>query len=101
MPGASTRTAWLDLGSGWLFEHIRDAVVVIDVESATIRLWNPAAAQLFGYARDEILGGCIDQILPDLADRAIWLDLINTAGRPAEAGSPHKAGGLKRAEEKV
>jgi PAS domain S-box-containing protein len=70
---------WLDLGSGWLFEHIRDAVIVVDAESTTIRLWNPAAAQLFGFTSDEVNGQAIGLILPDLVDRATWLELVAAA----------------------
>jgi PAS domain-containing protein len=36
-----------DFGIGQLFWEIRDAVVVGDVETGRIVLWNPAAAALF------------------------------------------------------
>src|SRR2546425_12584496 len=57
---------WLDLGPGWLFEQIRDAVAVIELPRGTIRLWNPSAERLFGYSREEILGRAIDEVVPGL-----------------------------------
>ncbi len=62
----STPLGWLDLGPGWLFEHIRDAVAVVDAHG-TIRLWNPAAEQLFGHPAATIVGCPIDLVLPKLA----------------------------------
>ncbi len=63
---ASTpRVGWLDLGPGWLFEHIRDAVAVVELPSHVIRLWNPAAERLFGYSCDDILGRPIDEVVPN------------------------------------
>ena len=44
---------WLDLGPGWLFASIRDAVIVADAETGRIALWNPAATQLLGFASEE------------------------------------------------
>ncbi len=54
-----------DLGIGRLFELIRDAVIVADIASDRIVLWNPAAARLFGYSADEALGMPVTTIIPE------------------------------------
>ncbi|MDP1634457.1 MAG: PAS domain-containing protein, partial [Gallionellaceae bacterium] len=41
----------------------RDAIISIDGESDTIIAWNPAAAAMFGYSRDEALGQVLHQLL--------------------------------------
>ena len=46
-----------DLGLGKLFVHTRDALVVGNVETGLIALWNPAAEQLFGWSPAEAIGG--------------------------------------------
>jgi two-component system sensor kinase FixL len=51
----------LDLGE--LFVHTRDAVVVGDVLSGRIVLWNPAAERLFGYTAAEAIGQSIDILI--------------------------------------
>lgn len=65
MSSLAAAPAWLDLGPGWLFEHMRDAVAVVDVHGI-VRLWNPAAEDLFGYAPAAIVGRGIDVVLPHL-----------------------------------
>ena len=59
-------SSWLELGKGWLFEHVRDAVAVIDLPDGTIRLWNPAAERLFGYRFADVLGTRIEQLVPGI-----------------------------------
>jgi PAS domain S-box-containing protein len=53
------------LGLGTLFETMRDAVVVASASEGFILLWNPAAAQIFGYAKEEVLGKPIEMLMPD------------------------------------
>jgi len=104
MPGEATvasSEAWLDLGSGWLFEHIRDAVLVADAESATLLLWNPAAEQLFGYGRDEVVGRGVTQILPDLDDQGTWLELLGAAASTGERSHATELVGLRRSGSSV
>src|SRR5690349_1557214 len=64
---------WLDLGSGWLFASIRDAVVVVDAESARVVLWNPAASELFGYSADEALELSLGDLADDVLETPQWL----------------------------
>src|SRR5438105_10373468 len=53
-----------DLGLGELFVHPREAVVVGNVETGQISLWNPAAEQLFGWAAAEAIGQPIEILIP-------------------------------------
>ncbi len=64
---------WLDLGPGWLFDSIRDAVVVADAETGRIALWNPFASELFGYTADEALGVGLFDIVDDLHETPEWV----------------------------
>lgn len=53
-----------DVGLGQLFVHTRDAIVVGNVDSGRIVLWNPAAEHLFGYTADEAFGQPISMLIP-------------------------------------
>ena len=48
-----------------------DAVIYADAEGR-IRLWNGAAARLFGYAADEALGASLDLIIPERLRGRHW-----------------------------
>ena len=54
-----------DFGIGRLFNSVSDAVIIGDVESGTIVLWNRAAEQLFGYPAAEALGQPISLIVAE------------------------------------
>jgi PAS domain S-box-containing protein len=51
----------VDIG---LFELFRDAVVVGDVDTGKIVLWNVAAEYLFGYSAAEAIGENVESLLP-------------------------------------
>ena len=70
---------WLDLGPGWLFASIRDAVVVADAESGRIALWNPAATHLLGFEPDEVVGHALGDLIHDLHETRQW-DTARTGG---------------------
>jgi PAS domain S-box-containing protein len=53
-----------DLGIGRLFDHVRDAVVVVAAGSGEIVLWNPAAERMFGYAASEATGLSVEVLVP-------------------------------------
>ena len=40
--------AWLDLGAGWLFDSIRDAVIVTDAASGQIALFTDPEGHRIG-----------------------------------------------------
>ena len=48
-----------------------DAVVAIDLQGS-ITIWNHAAAKIFGYGRDEVLGQSLDLIIPERFREAHW-----------------------------
>jgi PAS domain S-box-containing protein len=54
-----------ELGIGRLFDHVRDAVVVADVKSGRIVLWNSAAADLLGYSHSEALDLQLEALVPE------------------------------------
>lgn len=59
------RVGLQDLGIGLLFDHMRDGIVVADVELDQIVLWNNVAEQLFGYTAEEAIGKPVTLIMPD------------------------------------
>src|SRR5438067_9298305 len=80
LPRAS---GWLDLGAGWLFDSIRDAVVVADAASGEIALWNPAATDLFGFSAEEVLGRRLTDLIVDLREAPEWVSVCVDAAAPA------------------
>jgi PAS domain S-box-containing protein len=53
------------LGSGPLFWAARDAVLVGDVATGRIVLWNPAAEEIFGYSAEEAIGLPVEDLVPE------------------------------------
>lgn len=90
------------LGIGRLFERIRDAVVVVDVETERVVLWNPAATAIFGYLPEEALGMPLVDLVPashrdaHLAGIARYRDTgrgaIIDAGLPVEVPAMRRDG---------
>jgi PAS domain S-box-containing protein len=72
VPKGST-DGWLNLGPGWLFASIRDAVVVVEPDSGRIVLWNPSATELFGHELATILGRPLHDVVTDLEHTPQWL----------------------------
>jgi PAS domain S-box-containing protein len=54
-----------DFGFGQLYREIPDAVVVGDIETGHIELWNPAAERLFGIPAHEAIGQPIEIMIPE------------------------------------
>jgi len=81
---------------GAILEAAQDAIITMDHE-LNIREFNPAAEQLFGYARLDILGRHVRMLMPP-ADRAQHLSALDeylTSGRGPLAGSQMEMHGLK------
>ena len=70
---AGPAAGWLDLDAGWLFNTIRDAVVVADAASGRIGLANPAAAELFGSPAEELVGRPLQELIIDVELTPHWL----------------------------
>ena len=81
---------WLDLDPGWLFTNIRDAVVVVEAESARITLWNPAAAELFGYAANEVHGQVVWELFDELKHAPEWSAVRCGSRQTIELFARHK-----------
>ena len=54
-----------------ILEQAPDAIIFADREGA-IRLWNSAAARLFGHAAAEVLGENLDLIIPERLRARHW-----------------------------
>ncbi|MFN9449928.1 MAG: PAS domain S-box protein [Rubrivivax sp.] len=47
-----------------VLQHSADAVVTLDAQHR-VKEWNPAATELFGWDRDEMLGQTLDRLMPE------------------------------------
>ena len=54
-----------------LVNAVGDAVIAADASGAII-FWNPAAARLFGYTRDEAMGQSLNLITPPRHQKRHW-----------------------------
>jgi PAS domain S-box-containing protein len=73
------RQAPVDAGFGALFRQTRDAVVVADLDSDRIVLWNPAAEAMFGYTAAEALTLTVDALVPAHLRNLRWMGLARFA----------------------
>lgn len=75
----------------------RDAIFMLD-PAATIRSWNPAAAQMFGYTPEEIIGRSLRHLLTaDHADEVLALFERSVGGEIVE----HAESVLQCAEDRI
>jgi PAS domain S-box-containing protein len=92
-----------DFGFGQLYRDIPDAVVVGNVETGRIELWNPAAEVLFGIPADEAIGQRLEMIIPEpLRDRhRAGLAGYRESGHGAliDSGLPVEMSALRRSGE--
>lgn len=76
-----------------------DAVIFADPDGV-IRIWNAAAARIFGFAAEEALGKSLDLIIPDNLRPAHWTGFrramqsgtTRLKGRPTLTRGLHKSG---------
>src|SRR5690606_19861374 len=54
-----------------------DAIVAAD-RDGIIRVWNPGAERIFGYAADEALGRSLDLIIPERLRQRHWVGYRKT-----------------------
>lgn len=83
-----------DFGIGQLFAVVGDAVIVGDVESGRIALWNPAAETMFGYSADEAVGQPLEMLIPEELKEGHRAGMARFAG----GGASHLVGTGKPAE---
>jgi PAS domain S-box-containing protein len=74
-----------DLGFGALFWHLREAVIVADLATQQVALWNPAAAALFGYEAEEAVGLSLDALLPEFLRLRLHETLAQFGAVPQDA----------------
>ncbi|MDP1663776.1 MAG: PAS domain S-box protein [Methylobacter sp.] len=80
-------------------ESIRDAFILIDGEEGKIVLWNPAAAVMFGYTKNEAIGLPLHQLIgPSRFHEAAALGLAHFAhtGEGATVGRTLELPALRR-----
>lgn len=79
---AAAQMRWRQFAA--LLEHSPQAIVILDAEGR-IREWNPAAQNLLGWSRAEILGGLLHRLIPPdgAADfERIWTTLTKGGSEP-------------------
>jgi PAS domain S-box-containing protein len=91
-----------------LFERGLEAVIVADLSTGCIVLWNPAAERLFGYSADEAVGQRIEILMDEGIGnvhhagleryRRSGHGLIIDAGKPVEVPARTSAGECIRVE---
>ncbi len=82
-----------------ILAYIADAVIYAD-DAGTIRHWNRAAADLFGYSPAEALGQSLDLIIPEHLRAAHWRGFeaamtngdTKLQGRPTVTRTTHSTG---------
>ena len=70
-----------------IIAHAADALIFADVQGV-IRIWNAAAAAVFGFAASEAVGQSLDLIVPERLRQAHW-----TAFHRAMASGTTRLGG--------
>jgi PAS domain S-box-containing protein len=80
-----------------LVEQTVDAVIYADADGV-IRVWNPAAAALFGFSAGEALGAGLDLIIPERLRAAHWngFRAAVASGQTRLGGRPTVTKGLHR-----
>ncbi len=80
-----------------ILEDAADAVIFADTQGV-IRLWNAAAARLFGFSADEALGRSLDLIIPERLREPHWrgFDRAMQHGATRLGGHPTMTRGLHR-----
>jgi PAS domain S-box-containing protein len=85
-----------DARQGAILEAAHDAIITMDSQ-LNIREFNPAAEQMFGYARLDILGRSVELLLPP-TERALQASALNdymTTGGGLLAGRQVELSGLR------
>jgi len=81
------RPATSCLGACRLFDHIGDAVLVVELPSTRIAMWKGAASAIFGYSEAETIGLHLTDLVPELA-----VDSLAKSHAPVQLRGRHKEG---------
>ena len=65
-------------------ENMRDAFMLIDGEEGRVRWWNKAAEAIFGFAKDEILGRRIHDVIVPERDRGLMASALKGYAQAGE-----------------
>ena len=84
---------------GFMIDQAPDAIIFAD-QQGVIRIWNNAAANLFGYLREEAVGRTLDIIVPEDLRHAHWNGFhtavasgrTKNSGRAMKTRATHKGG---------
>jgi len=96
--GMSSTTDNLSL-FGFVIDQSPDAIIFAD-QQGVIRIWNNAAADLFGYLPEEAVGRTLDIIVPEDLRHAHWNGFhtamasghTKSGGRAMKTRATHKTG---------
>ena len=69
---------------GAIFAHSAEAIVTVASRERLISEWNPAAQQMFGWTREEMIGRPIDVLVPPhlLKDTSVLAKRVHRHGEP-------------------
>lgn len=75
--------------ANWLVEQSPDATIYSDIQGH-IRVWNAAAAKMFGFSAEQALGQSLDIIIPETLRKMHWrgFDAAIAAGVTKHSGKP-------------
>lgn len=75
--------------ASWLVEQSPDATIYSDIQGR-IRVWNAAAAKMFGFSAEQALGQSLDIIIPETLRKMHWrgFDAAIAAGVTKHSGKP-------------
>ena len=84
---------------GFVIDQSPDAIIFAD-QQGVIRIWNKAAADLFGYLAEEAVGRTLDIIVPEDLRHAHWNGFrtamasghTKSGGRAMKTRATHKTG---------
>jgi PAS domain S-box-containing protein len=85
-----------------IVEDAADAIIYADVQGM-IRVWNSAAARIFGFAAEEALGKSLDLIIPERLREAHWRGFHHAmqTGTTRLGGQPTMTRGLHRSGQRL
>ena len=75
-----------------VLESVADGVVLVDKEGI-VRLWNPAAARITGFALEDVVGRPIVEVVPGWEELALRIPVADDPGTGRAETTPVELGG--------